>query len=49
MNKRLTSTKVKELSAAAAADDDDDDDDLPDMEFDKGVKIRGKIWHKLYK
>ena len=47
MNKRLTSKKVKELSAAAAADDDDDD--LPDMEFDKGVKIRGKIWHKLYK
>lgn len=39
---------MKELSDAAAADDDDDDD-LPDMEFDKGVKIPGKIWHKWYK
>ena len=45
MNKRLTSKKVKELSDAAA----DDDDDLPDMEFDKGVKIPGKTGHKLYK
>ena len=44
--KELLKKRKNSLSAAAAADDDDD---LPDMEFDKGLKIPGKIWHKLYK
>ena len=26
-----------------------DEEEFPDMEFDKGLKIPGKIWHKLYK
>ena len=41
--------KKRKNSLPAANDDVDDDDDLPDMEFDKGLKIPGKIWHKLYK
>lgn len=27
----------------------EDEEDLPDMEFDGGLKIPGNIWHKLYK
>ena len=41
--------KKRKNSLPAANDDVDDDDDLPDMEFDKRLKIPGKIWHKLYK
>ena len=26
-----------------------DEEEFPDMEFDKGLKIPGIIWHKLYK
>ncbi|XP_029202787.2 DNA excision repair protein ERCC-6-like [Acropora millepora] len=49
---RIRELRIKELlkkrkNSLPAANDDDDD--LPDMEFDKGLKIPGKIWHKLYK
>lgn len=29
--------------------EESDEEEFPDMEFDKGLKIPGKIWHKLYK
>lgn len=43
--------RIKELlkKRKESQADESDEEELPDMEFDKGLKIPGKIWHKLYK
>ena len=43
--------RIKELlkKRTNSQADVNDEEDLPDMEFDKGLKVPGKIWHKLYK
>lgn len=48
---RIRELRIKELlkKRRDSQVDDGDDEELPDMEFDKGLKVPGKIWHKLYK
>lgn len=43
--------RIKELlkKNSDSQGDEGDEEEFPDMEFDKGLKIPGKIWHKLYK
>ncbi|KAJ7362006.1 DNA excision repair protein ERCC-6 [Desmophyllum pertusum] len=48
---RIRELRIKELlkKRSNSQADDNDEEEFPDMEFDKGLKIPGKIWHKLYK
>ncbi|XP_073245339.1 DNA excision repair protein ERCC-6-like isoform X3 [Porites lutea] len=48
---RIRELRIKELlkKRKESQADESDEEELPDMEFDKGLKIPGKIWHKLYK
>ncbi|XP_068760439.1 DNA excision repair protein ERCC-6-like isoform X1 [Montipora capricornis] len=48
---RIREVRIKELlkKRTESLTDDTDVEELPDMEFDKGLKVPGKIWHKLYK
>ena len=42
--------RIKELlKKRGDSQAEESDEEFPDMEFDKGLKIPGKIWHKLYK
>jgi len=43
--------RIKELlkKRSDSQAEESDEEEFPDMEFDKGLKIPGKIWHKLYK
>ena len=43
--------RIKELlkKRKESQADESDEEEFPDMEFDKGLKIPGKLWHKLYK
>lgn len=43
--------RIKELlkKRSDSQANESDEEEFPDMEFEKGLKIPGKIWHKLYK
>ena len=42
--------RIKELlKKRGDSQAEESDEEFPDMDFDKGLKIPGKIWHKLYK
>jgi len=43
--------RIKELlkKRSDSQAEESDEEEFPDMEFDKGLKIPGKIWHKLFK
>ncbi|KAL9956256.1 hypothetical protein ACROYT_G037709 [Oculina patagonica] len=49
--KRIRELRIKELlkKRSDSKADESDEEEFPDMEFEKGLKIPGKIWHKLYK